>query len=42
MSVSISSLVSLAPIFFGVVVLSVFAAFLLARGDDTARTRTRR
>ena len=41
MSVSISSLISLAPI-FGVVVLSVFAAFLLARGDDAARTRSRR
>jgi hypothetical protein len=41
MSVSISSLISLAPI-FGVVVLSVCAAFLLARGDDAARTRSRR
>jgi hypothetical protein len=41
MSVSISSLISLAPI-FGVVVLAVVAAFLLARGDDAARTRTGR
>jgi hypothetical protein len=41
MSISIASLTSLAPI-FGVVVLSVIAAFPLARGDDAARTRTRR
>ncbi len=38
MSVSLSDLISLAPI-FGVVVLAVIAAFLLARGDDAARTR---
>ena len=38
MNISISSLVSLAPV-FGVVVLAVIVAFLLARGDDAIRTR---
>jgi hypothetical protein len=41
MSVSIHSLVSLAPV-FGVVVVAVMSAFLLARGDDAARTRNGR
>jgi hypothetical protein len=41
MSISLSDLISLAPI-FGVVVLAVIAAFLLARGDDAARTRNGR
>jgi hypothetical protein len=41
MSISIASLTSLAP-FFGVVVLSLIAAFLLTRGDDAVRTRTGR
>ena len=38
MNVSISSLISLAPV-FGVVILAIIAAFLLARGDDAARAR---
>ncbi|HKV69524.1 MAG TPA: hypothetical protein VJN72_15650 [Gaiellales bacterium] len=38
MNISVSSLVSLAPV-FGVVVLAVIVAFLLARGDDAIRTR---
>ncbi|HEY2869560.1 MAG TPA: hypothetical protein VGJ11_08620 [Gaiellales bacterium] len=41
MNISISSLVSLAPV-FGVVVLAVIVAFLLARGDDAIRTRLTR
>jgi hypothetical protein len=41
MSVSISNLVSLAPV-LGVAVVSVIGAFLLARGDDAARTRSGR
>ena len=41
MSVSIQSLVSLAPV-FGVVVVAVISAFLLARGDDAARSRSGR
>jgi len=41
MSVSIHSLVSLAPV-FGVVVVAMISAFLLARGDDAARTRNGR
>jgi hypothetical protein len=41
MSVSISSLISLAPV-FGVVAVAVISAFLLARGDDAARTRSGR
>ena len=41
MNISISSLVSLAPV-FGVVVLAVIVAFLLARGDDAIRTRFER
>ncbi len=41
MSISISSLISLAPV-FGVVVLAIISAFLLARGDDAARTRSGR
>lgn len=41
MNVSISSLISLAPV-FGVVIVAVIAAFLLARGDDAARARLKR
>jgi hypothetical protein len=41
MNVSISSLISLAPI-FGVVVIAVIVAFVLARGDDAIRARNRR
>ena len=41
MNISVSSLVSLAPV-FGVVVLAVIVAFLLARGDDTIRRRLER
>jgi len=41
MNISISSLVSLAPV-FGVVVLAVIVAFLLARGDDAIRSRLER
>jgi len=41
MSISISSLISLAPV-LGVVAVSVLCAFLLARGDETARTRSGR
>jgi hypothetical protein len=41
MSISISSLISLAPV-FGVVVVAILSALLLARGDDAARTRSRR
>jgi hypothetical protein len=41
MSVSVQSLVSLAPV-FGVVVAAVISAFMLARGDDAARTRSGR
>jgi hypothetical protein len=41
MNVSISSLISLAPI-FGVVVIAVIVAFVLARGDDAIRARSRR
>ena len=38
MNVSLSSLITLAPV-FGVVILAIIAAFLLARGDDAARAR---
>jgi hypothetical protein len=41
MSVSLSDLITLAPV-FGVVVIAVIAAFLLARGDDAARSRSGR
>jgi hypothetical protein len=41
MNISVSSLVSLAPV-FGVVVLAVIVAFLLARGDDAVRERLER
>jgi len=41
MNVSISSLISLAPI-FGVVVIAVIVAFVLAHGDDAIRARSRR
>ena len=41
MNVSISSLITLAPV-FGVVVIAVIVAFLLARGDDAARARLKR
>lgn len=41
MHVSVSSLISLAPV-FGVVIVAVLAAFLLARGDDASRARLRR
>jgi hypothetical protein len=41
MSVSISSVLSLAPV-FGVVAVAAVAAFLLARGDDAARSRSGR
>ena len=41
MNISISSLISLAPV-FGVVVLAVIVAFLLARGDDAIRARLER
>jgi hypothetical protein len=38
MNVSLSSLVTLAPV-FGVVIIAVILAFVLARGDDAARAR---
>jgi hypothetical protein len=38
MNVSLSELITLAPV-FGVVILAIIVAFLLARGDDTARAR---
>jgi hypothetical protein len=41
MHVSVSSLISLAPV-FGVVLVAIIAAFLLARGDDAARARRTR
>lgn len=41
MNISVSSLVSLAPV-FGVVVVAVILAFLLARGDDANRRRFER
>jgi hypothetical protein len=41
MNVSFSELVTLAPV-FGVVILAIVVAFLLARGDDAARARLRR
>jgi hypothetical protein len=41
MNVSFSELITLAPV-FGVVILAIIVAFLLARGDDAARARTRR
>jgi hypothetical protein len=41
MSVSLSDLISLAPV-FGVVIIAVISAFLLARGDDAARSRSGR
>lgn len=41
MNISVQSLVSLAPV-FGVVVLAVIVAFLLARGDDAIRRRVER
>ncbi len=41
MSVSLSELITLAPV-FGVVVIAVIAAFLLARGDEAARSRSGR
>ena len=41
MNVSLTSLITLAPV-FGVVIMAVIAAFLLARGDDAARARLKR
>jgi hypothetical protein len=41
MNVSLSSLITLAPV-FGVVIIAIIAAFVLARGDDTARARVKR
>jgi hypothetical protein len=41
MNVSFSELTTLAPV-FGVVILAIVVAFLLARGDDAARARLRR
>ena len=41
MNVSLTSLVTLAPV-FGVVIVAVIVAFLLARGDDAARARLTR
>ena len=38
MNVSFSELITLAPV-FGVVIIAIIAAFLLARGDDAARAR---
>jgi hypothetical protein len=41
MNVSLTSLITLAPV-FGVVVMAVIVAFVLARGDDAARARLKR
>jgi hypothetical protein len=41
MNVSLTSLITLAPV-FGVVVTAVIVAFVLARGDDAARARLKR
>jgi hypothetical protein len=38
MNVSFSELITLAPV-FGVVVVAIAVAFVLARGDDAARAR---
>jgi len=41
MNVSFSELITLAPV-FGVVIIAIIVAFLLARGDEAARARIKR